>query len=75
MMMIVALDIHGNLLHVVMMDCVHLVWHVYDVMFVPSAKISWFCYRAAQHHSEQEECGKKYYLKSCHLVRLVDSHL
>jgi hypothetical protein len=31
--MVVALDIHGNLLHVVVMDRVHLVWHVYDVMF------------------------------------------
>jgi hypothetical protein len=33
MVVVMALDIHGYLLHVVVVDRVHLVWHVYDVMF------------------------------------------
>jgi hypothetical protein len=33
MMVVVALDINRYFLHVVVMDCVHLIWHVYDVMF------------------------------------------
>jgi len=31
-MVVVALDIHGYFLHVVVMDGVHLIRHVYDVM-------------------------------------------
>jgi hypothetical protein len=38
-MMVVALDIHGYFLHVVVMDCVNLVWDVYDVMFTVTCSI------------------------------------
>ena len=38
-MMVVALDIHGYFLHVVVMDGVHLIWHVYDVMFAVTCSI------------------------------------
>jgi hypothetical protein len=30
---VVALDVHGYLLHVMVVDRAYLVWHVYDVMF------------------------------------------
>lgn len=33
MVVVVALDVYGHLLHVVVMDRVHLVRHVYDVVF------------------------------------------
>jgi hypothetical protein len=39
MVMVMALDIHGNLLHVVMMDRVHFIWHVYDVVFAVTCSI------------------------------------
>jgi hypothetical protein len=39
MVMVVALDIHGNLLHVVMVDRVHLIRHVYDVMFAVTCSV------------------------------------
>jgi len=39
MMVVVALDIHGYFLHVVVMDGVHLIWHVYDVMFAVTCSI------------------------------------
>jgi hypothetical protein len=38
-MVVVALDIHGYFLHVVVMDGVHLIWHVYDVMFTVTCAI------------------------------------
>lgn len=38
-MVVVALDIHGYFLHVVVMDVVHLIWHVYDVMFAVTRSI------------------------------------
>jgi len=38
-MVVVALDIHGYFLHVVVMDGVHFIWHVYDVMFAVTCSI------------------------------------
>jgi hypothetical protein len=38
-MVIVALDINRHFLHVVVMDGVHLIWHVYDVMFAVTCSI------------------------------------
>ena len=42
MMVVVALDVHRYFLHVVMMDCVHLVRHVYDVMFAVTCSTQQF---------------------------------
>ena len=38
-MVVVALDIHWYFLHVVMMDVVHLIWHVYNVMLAVTCYI------------------------------------
>jgi hypothetical protein len=38
-MVVVALDIDGYFLHVVVMDGVHRIWHVYDVMFAVTCSI------------------------------------
>jgi hypothetical protein len=38
-MVVVALDIHWYFLHVVMVDGVHLIWHVYNVMFAVTCYI------------------------------------
>jgi hypothetical protein len=39
MVMVVALDVHWHLLHVVVMDSVHLVRHVYDVVFAATSSV------------------------------------
>jgi hypothetical protein len=47
---VMALDVYGHFLHVVVMDSVHLIWHVYDVVFAATSSV------------EQQSIGLNVYL-------------